>query len=737
MTVAMMLLFCVSSMSASNPVVIGNARFTFYSSTLVRLEYALDAAFVNEPTLFAQNRSPQYDSVTVTRSGGEHYTLATPALRIEFYNDGFPFGQMNLRIYFKVAGREQMWYMASEQEGNLGGAVTTLDGVGSEIPLQEALLSLDGWYAVRDTGKEILKNGWLAPRPKNHIQDIYLFAYGRDFKGALKDLQRVSGAVPLTRKYVHGAWYCRWWNYTAQEYLDIARGYEQHNFPLDILVFDMGWHTQREAVTGCGHAGNRGWTGYTWNRELIPNPAALLHSLDSMGVKVVLNEHPHDGIRHHEEMYPAFMQAMGADTTGGRELLFDAGDSVYMHNFLHYAHRESEKMGVAFWWLDWQQDYLYPHVRGTGMTHLPWLNRLYYEASQRDSLRGMGFSRWGGWGDHRYPIQFSGDAVGNWEMLKFEVKLTATSGNAGCFFWAHDIGGFYDGNDAELYTRWTQFGLLNSSLRIHSVYDKKLDRRPWLWGKECEERLRKVYHWRACLMPYIYSSVWQCHRDMLPLNRAMYVEYPDSAASYHNEQQFLFGDLLLGAPVTSPVVNGVALQQVWLPGGERWFNLFTGRERRGGQTVTDSCSLDEFPLYVKGGYPLVMQPYRSHMCSGEIDTLVVRCYPGIEGHTGTYTLYEDDGLTTACDRGAYALTPLAFTQEGENGRLVIAPREGTYHGALTHRCYVAEFPATSSRARVQVKGGRGKATYDSKLQGWRVTVPSSSVASKVEITVKR
>ncbi|MEI3154187.1 MAG: TIM-barrel domain-containing protein [Odoribacter sp.] len=54
-------------------------------------------------------------------------------------------------------------------------------------------------------------------------------------------------------------------------------------------------------------------------------------------------------------------------------------------------------------------------------------------------VRGAGFSRWAGWGDHRHPIQFSGDAVGNWEVLRFEIELTATSGNAGCFFWAHDL----------------------------------------------------------------------------------------------------------------------------------------------------------------------------------------------------------------------------------------------------------------------------------------------------------
>ena len=109
-------------------------------------------------------------------------------------------------------------------------------------------------------------------------------------------------------------------------------------------------------------------------------------------------------------------------------------------------------------------------------------------------------------------------------MLRFEIELTATSGNAGCFFWAHDIGGFYGGKDPELYTRWTQFGLLNSSLRIHSVLDKDLDRRPWLWGEKHEQAMRTVYHLRSRLMPYIYSSVRQCHTDMLPLNRCMYID---------------------------------------------------------------------------------------------------------------------------------------------------------------------------------------------------------------------
>ena len=87
-------------------------------------------------------------------------------------------------------------------------------------------------------------------------------------------------------------------------------------------------------------------------------------------VYVVLNEHPHDGLRPHDDAYPMFIRDLGADTLKNGVPLFDAGNPEYMKAFMKHAHQESDQMGVAFWWLDWQQDYLYPYVRGTSMRHL-------------------------------------------------------------------------------------------------------------------------------------------------------------------------------------------------------------------------------------------------------------------------------------------------------------------------------------------------------------------------------
>lgn len=725
-----------AGIKGENPVIIGNSRFTFINPGLVRLEYAQGGHFVDEPTLFAQNRSYDFKEIRIEKKEKNHYILSTSLMRIEYFNDGFPFGQMNLRVYYKHEGKEQRWYMASTQKRNLGGTLTTLDAVGKPVKLQEGLLSRDGWYAIHDTGNEILKDGWIQRRPADHIQDIYLFIYGNDFKFALRSLQDISGPVPMTRKYVHGSWYCRWWNYTSEDYRDLVNEYHKHDFPLDIVVFDMGWHTQKEAVSGTGHAGNRGWTGYTWNQTLIPDPGELLNDLKKEGIQVVLNEHPHDGIRAHEAVYNDFMQAMGVDTNERKELIFDAGNRNYMKNFMKYAHTESDRLGIAFWWLDWQQDYVYPKVRGTDMKHLPWLNYIYYNYSCKNNLRGAGFSRWGGWGDHRHPIQFSGDAVGNWEMLKFEIELTASSGNAGCFFWAHDIGGFYEGNDPELYTRWTQFGLLNSSLRIHSVYDKKLDRRPWLWGEQAEKAVHRIYHMRSQMFPYLYTSVWQCHKDMLPLIRPIYIEYPEKEEAYRNPQQFLFGDLVLGAPITTPGLGEKkrAQQQVWLPEGEVWYNFFTGKREEGGKTIIESCELDCFPLYIKGGYPFPMQPYRERMASEPLTELIIRCYPGQDGDRHVYTLYEDDGLTLDYQKGEQAFTKMEYERQNGQTVMIIYPAEGSYKGQTAKRKYRIELAAEKRDIQPVLNGRKVKAIWNEDIKGYMIDINFQNIRKKLVLS---
>lgn len=729
-----MLAFAAESMQG-NPLVFGKNRLTIITSTLLRLEYAKDARFIDQPTLFAYDRGSMLDpsQITVKPLGNDCYEITTPALRIWYKNDGYPFSTSNLHVFYQHNGKEKKFTNRFLPKNNLGGPVETLDRVTKEIPMNDGILSKDGWYMIDDGRSDILINGWITPRDtRNHLQDQYCFIYGDDYKAALASLGVISGKVPMTRKYIHGIWYCRYWDYTAQDYMDIIDGYNKYDFPLDNLVFDMGWHTN-DATIGTGHNGHLNWNGYTWNRKLIPDPKALIKAIHDQGITVSLNDHPHDGIRPHEEHYADFARAMNLKP--GEIALFEPGDSNYMKRFFEFAHRPSEDMGVDFWWLDWQQNYLYPYVAGTNTTTLAWINELYYRNSQRNNKRGCGYSRWSGFGDHRHPIQFSGDAQANWEMLAFEVKLTACSGNGGCYYWAHDIGGFRGEPNPELTVRWTQFGTLSAGLRVHSTKDARLDRRPWIGEEKEVQALRKMYHLRSQLMPYVYSSVWQTHRTMIPLNRGMYIDYGNQKESYDQPQQYLFGDLLLAAPITTAGKgeNKDASQRVWFPKGDDWYDFFTHQYYSGNQTQNISKSLEEFPLFVKAGWILPMQPYTSRPGTTPTSTLTMRVYPTGKDVNNTYNLYEDDGISMDYEKGLYATTDLVYSQKGKRAVVTIKPTQGNYKGQLPKRAYQLQIPGKKKVKNIQVNQKNWKSHYDAEIDTWVITVPSTSIRNEIII----
>ena len=408
-----------------------------------------------------------------------------------------------------------------------------------------------------------------------------------------------------------------------------------------------------------------------------------------------------------------------------------------METFFKHAHHTTEDMGVDFWWLDWQQNYLYPEVRGYRSTSLQWINELYYRETERKGLRGAGYSRWAGWGDHRHPIQFSGDAQANWEMLAFEVKLTAASGNAGCYYWAHDIGGFRGDPNPELTVRWTQFGALSAALRVHSTKDARLDRRPWISGERETAAMRRMYHMRSELMPYVYSSVWQTHSTMVPLNRPMYIEYGGDERAYCNEQEFLFGDLLLAAPIASPGTgpDKVASQRVWFPGEDVWYDFFTHERFDGGRECEISKPLEEFPLYVRGGWVLPMQPYTPRPASTPLTTLVMRVYPSAGDADNTYTLYEDDGVTRDYEQGAYATTQLNYRRTGRMTTVTVRPTAGSYEGQVVKRAYRLQLPAAGKIEKAKVGGRSVKPVFDEKLKCRVIEVPATDIRREVKIEI--
>ncbi|HEV3273018.1 MAG TPA: TIM-barrel domain-containing protein [Candidatus Methylacidiphilales bacterium] len=714
------------SADAPGTAVTNHARFTVITPNLIRMEYAPDGKFINSPSWFAVNRTARYAQARITNNNGK-VDIDTGAIHLTYQDDGTPFSPDNLQAEIKKGNDTVPWKPGMTSTQNLGGTIRTLDQIFGAVPLDDGILSRDGWYLLDDSQSPLFVGDWIQERPKNGAFDWYLFGYGLDYPAAFHSFTAVGGPVPMPRKYTLGIWYSRFWPYSADEFKQIVQEYTDHDFPLDMIVMDMDWHLSKSNIPNLDY-----WTGYTWDRNLIANPPSLLSWFHDQGLHVTLNDHPADGIQPHEEMYADFMRAMGKDPASGETIPFDAGDKHYLDTFFKYSHVPREKEGVDFWWLDWQQ---YPDTRSLpDVTNLQLLNFYNYTRSQADGLRGQSFSRWAGWGDHRYPIQFSGDADTGWPMLAFEVPFTSTGGNVGAFFWSHDIGGHHNGRNEESYTRWCQFGAFSAVLRSHSTRDATMDRRPWTYPDWAEASMRKSFHLRSEMMPYLYTSVWQGTRSSVPFLRPLYIDNPDVEQAYHNGQEYQFGDNLLVAPIAQPGVgpNRVATQAVWFPKGD-WYDFFTGERFTGPTEAIAADSIDTFPLYVRGGVPLPMQAYTPRPGTAPLMDMVLRCYPGEDGKTGTSVVYEDDGVTTGYEHREFATTALSYTRQGDVITVVIAPTQGSFPGQPSTRRCVVELPCMAKADSYNFPGA--KFSYDEASLTNRIELPETSVSRGVTLVV--
>ena len=452
----------------------GNARFTILTARLIRLEWSETGVFEDRCTYAFPTRYTDSPTAFTTCADNGALVIDTGALTLRyapFIKSAEGFAASNLSITFTLNGEPVTWTPGMPNPQNLRGTRRTLDECEGDAALDEGLLSRAGWTLFDDSKNVIFDDdGWVGARPDFALQDWYFFGYGHDYKAALAEYTRFGGDIPLIPRYILGGWWSRYWAYSEQDLRDLVAEFEAHNVPLDVFVIDMDWHTPD------------GWTGYTWNRELFPDPPAFLAWLHEKGLHITLNLHPADGVHPHEEVYPQFAKALGIDPKSGKPVPFRIATKEYVRHYFEMIHHPMENDGVDFWWMDWQQGEI-SEVRG--LDPLPWINHLHFNDIKRHvhsdgHVRPMLYSRWGGLGNHRYYIGFSGDAYVVWTALQFQPYLTAAAANVAYGWWSHDIGGHMGGaTEPELYTRWVQFGALSPILRVHSTKDPRAERRPW------------------------------------------------------------------------------------------------------------------------------------------------------------------------------------------------------------------------------------------------------------------
>lgn len=717
-----------------------NVRISVISEGAVRLEYAPDGNFIDAPTLLAVGRD--YPDIQVsTQERGGFFILTTRDMELRYRKNSGDFTPKNLSVKSLRHDVSFTWRPGDRQKANLKGTYRTLDGYdgetsvydnGSKMPIEDGLLARDGWTLVDDSRGLRFDNSewpWVTDTASTDgARDWYLLVYGHDYRQALNDFTKFAGKVPLPPRFAFGYWWSRYWCYTDNELRRLVSDFKSHSIPLDVLVIDMDWHYTEE--------GKGGWTGYTWNRSLFPDPKGILKFIGDNDLKITMNLHPAGGVHAYEEQYPEMCRLMGLDPAGGKTIEYEGSSKLHMKSWLDAILHPMQADGVSFWWLDWQQQQ--KDNRFTTLDNVWWLNYVFFSDMERNyPQRPMLYHRWGGLGNHRYQIGFSGDASITWNSLDFQPYFNSTASNVLYGFWSHDIGGHHMGIERiepEMFVRWMQFGQYSPILRTHSTKNENLRKEPWSFDNEHYRILKSIIEHRYAMSPYNYTYARVAHDTGVSMCRPMYYDYPEAPEAYDPalRNEYMFGDQMLVMPVTRPMGNGEFYSEstIWLPDGNNWYELSTGTMLRGGQTVTRRYAIDEMPVFVKAGSIVPMAPGQKNLRSNDL-AYELNIYPGGDGR---FEIYEDNGNDKAY-RTDFARTCVASRFDGSTLTVDIAPRIGKYEDMPAERTYSVRVNGYVPPARVLVDGIETECEYDGDSMSLLVDLPDVSAETPRQIVV--
>lgn len=310
--------------SAADPAAVlvsGKARFTVLSSRLLRMEYAESGKFEDRPTIAFVARKQVVPKFTWNAKAG---TLSTKDLVLTYTGGAFTPTSLKVAPVKGASTAFTGWAFGQTSDndpGNLRGTIRTLDqkvNVSLDcatFPSSDhctwGLVSRTGWSLVNETGVPCMgADDWWADADGKMLRnvdthDLYLFAHGHDYMGALADYKAVGGRVPILPRRNLGLWFTRWYDYDAADVRSIVADFEERQLPLDVLVLDMNWHLKND------------WTGYTFDPTLFAEPTDVFEWLHNKGLSVAANLHDANGINPWEAKHAAAASAMGLPPSAG------------------------------------------------------------------------------------------------------------------------------------------------------------------------------------------------------------------------------------------------------------------------------------------------------------------------------------------------------------------------------------------------------------------------------------
>ncbi len=495
--------------------------------------------------------------------------------------------------------------------------------------------------------------------------------------------RQLTGTTHLLPKAAYGYIQSKAIYPTQEQALAVAKGYRDRHLPLDVLVVDFLNMTKQ---------GEMDLDPKRW-----PDPAAMNKQLHAMGIHSLLSVWPHysAGTQFYDMLKEKGWLIHKPDgTPDSGWYTKEIGPNLDTTNpeaakwwWEKIRDRYVKPYGFDYIWLDETEPDVDPindvFYVGSGKRYYNVYPLFHtasvYEGFRRDfgdSRRVMLLARAAYLGSQRNgTVMWSSDIISTWDMLKRSVPAGLNFTASGMAYWDTDIAGFFspqipptyraahkplvDPSDArdnitnyedypELFVRWYQWGAFQPVMRAHG---ERMHNEVWSYGKEAEPILEKYLRLRYQLMPYIYSAAYGSYQTGAPFMRALFMDFPNDPAVTNIPDEYMFGPAFLVAPV---VDQGATSRKVYLPAGSDWYDYWTNKRIKGGQTITAEAPIDTIPLFVRAGS---IVPLGTEVLSTDDrqDIAMVRVYPGADAD---FTLFSDDGNTYAYEKTGGSVTKL-------------------------------------------------------------------------------
>ena len=701
-----------------------NYRISIITERVIRLEFSPTGQFNDRPTQLIKRRNVGLPDFFVRQD--ENVVEITTKYFALNYIKGQPFvgtkvdPMKNLKITLlsRERDRNKDWYVGHPEARNMRGNMVSVD-VNIPVNLQKGLYSLDGFTSFDDSlGKVIMEDGTLGQPLPNHL-DIYVFMYDRDFKQALYDYFKMTGAPALIPRYALGNWWSRNYAYDDQGIKDLIRKFERKKIPISVMLFDNDWH-----IRNAGEYTNLK-SGYTFNKELIKNPQEMIKAFHQKGIRVGLVINPTEGIYPHEENYPKAANYLKLKTPTIIQIdpLNPALLDILFKIFLHPL----EEMGVDFFWNDSNGN--------LDITKLWALNHYLYLDSGRDNKkRALILGRGSVYAPHRYPVLYGGSSEISWKNLKELPFLYLNAANIGVSWWSHDVGGNHGGiEDGELYLRYVQLSTFGPMLRFHGARGKYYKKEPWLWDAKTENIAADYLRLRHRLIPYLYTEAYNYTKSGTPLIQPFYYNYMWVYDDDLYRNQYYLGSQLLVCPILEPKdpVMNRTIHRFFVPDGT-WYDFVTGKKFPGNKKYVSFFKEDDYPVFAHSGSIIPFSNRSDYNNIGLPTDLEIQIFPGA---SNTYTLYEDDGVTSLYREGYYLKTSIDYNYLRNNYTVIIRSIDGKSGVVPAKRNYKMVFRNTKEAENVVIYFNSDKIQSENYVEGNDFIVEVKNVPTIGQLTI--